>query len=263
MNILLAIPCYNCEKQIPRVIEKMTDEVLHAVREIIIIDNQSTDGTVEAAKQAIKKRGSKKIRLLQNNQNVSLGGSHKVAFLRAIEKKDDAVAILHGDDQANSDELLVLIEQLKTHPEAAAILGARFLPNSRLHGYAKTRIFGNKVFNIVFSFITLRKTVDLGSGLNIFRIDYLADKRFLRFRDTLTFNVDLLLDYYRKKLPLEYVAITWSEDDQISNARNFKIARMIFAQLLRWRFGIRERDYKALQPQESNYASREIFHINI
>jgi hypothetical protein len=89
--------------------------------------------------------------------------------------------------------------------------------------------------NLFFTLLTFKKTKDLGSGLNIFKMTDLADKKYLFFSDSLALNVDLLLDYYRKKTKLKFIPISWSETDQVSNARNFKIGWMILKKLLAWR----------------------------
>ena len=178
-----------------------------------------------------------------------------MAFERALREGIDYVAILHGDDQATPSELNVLIDQAIQHPHAAAILGARFAIGSHLIGYEKLRIWGNYVLNLFFTLLTGRWTVDLGSGLNLFAMKDLQDRRYLGFLDTLTFNIDLLLDYYKKKVPLVWQPITWSETDQVSNAKIFTIGWMILKQLLTWRFGLTEQRIQARIRQARAYVS--------
>jgi len=234
-KVLVAIPAYNCEKQIPRVIAGFNSALLNRLEKVIVIDNGSKDETVTAAKKAVKKLGSDKFEIWKNNKNYSLGGTHKVAFLAGEKFKADYVAILHGDDQARTTELNRLINYAEAHPDAGAILGCRFMKGSKLQGYDWKRKWGNRVINIAYSIVALRPSKDLGSGLNLFRIKDLSDHRYLGFDDTLTFNIDLLLDYFRKKTKIAYIPITWSEEDQVSNARNFNIGSTALKKLLLWR----------------------------
>jgi dolichol-phosphate mannosyltransferase len=236
-KILVAIPAYNCEKQIPRVLAGFTKELLARVEKVVVIDNGSTDNTVRAAQGAAKKLHSPKVEVWQNKGNYNLGGTHKVAFLAGEKMKADYVAILHGDDQAKTPELNLLIDAAIAHPEKGAILGCRFMPGSTLKGYSWQRIWGNRAINLAYSIVALRHSRDLGSGLNLFRLQDLADHRYLGFGDTITFNIDLLLDYFSKKTPLLFVPITWTEEDQVSNARNFKVGSTAIKKLLRWRVG--------------------------
>jgi hypothetical protein len=149
----------------------------------------------------------------------------------------DYVAILHGDDQAKTAELHDLIDAAEKDPSLGAILGTRFMRGSRLIGYDWKRIWGNRAINAAFSIVAMRPSKDLGSGLNLFKLEDLKDHRYLGFGDTITFNIDLLLDYFKKKTRLKFVPITWREEDQVSNARNFTVGKTAIQKLLRWRIG--------------------------
>ncbi|HKU19064.1 MAG TPA: glycosyltransferase family 2 protein [Candidatus Saccharimonadales bacterium] len=235
-KILVAIPAYNCEKQIGRVLAGFDKALLERLEKVVVIDNISTDGTVAAAQKAATALKSTKIEVWQNKANYNLGGSHKVAFLAGEKLGMDYVAILHGDDQAKTQELNRLIDAAVANPDAGAILGCRFMKGSKLVGYNWQRIWGNRAINVAFSIVAMRSSRDLGSGLNLFRLQDLADHRYLGFGDTITFNIDLLLDYFSKKTILKFVPITWTEEDQVSNARNFKVGSTAIKKLLRWRF---------------------------
>lgn len=260
-RILVAIPCYNCAPQIPRVINGFDKKLLDRVEKVMIIDNQSTQPTIAEAAKAIEAlgEGKEKFEIFRNDNNYNLGGSHKVAFLRALEEGYDYVAILHGDDQAKTQELHELIDQAEQHPEVDAILGTRFMIGSRLQGYSLVRILGNVGLNWLFSLITLRSTKDLGSGLNLFKMSTLADKRFLGFINTLTFNIDLLLDYYKKKAKLIWWPISWSETDQVSNAKAIQIGLNALRQLGLWRVGTREKQIQDELKKQASYTSTKKF----
>lgn len=247
-KILVAIPAYNCEKQIGRVLKGFNKKLLERVEKVIVIDNGSTDGTVKAAKEAAKKLASKKVEVWQNKNNYNLGGTHKVALLTGEKMKVDYVAILHGDDQAKTSELNNLIDVAEKQPSIGAILGCRFMKGSTLTGYNWQRIWGNRVINIAFSIVAMRPSRDLGSGLNLFRLTDLKDHNYLGFDDKITFNIDLLLDYFKKKTSLIFVPITWREEDQVSNARNFNVGSTALKKLARWRLNKELR-----HPQPASY----------
>ncbi len=252
IKIVVAIPSYNCEKQISRVIDGFDKHLLKRLKKIIIIDNGSSDNTVNVAKEAVKRLGSSKIEVWQNTNNYNLGGTHKVAFLAGEKMKMDYVAILHGDNQATTIELNRLIDAAIENPEAGAILGTRFMPGSKLIGYDWKRIYGNRVINIFYSIISMRPCKDL--GLNLFKLKELSNHRYLGFSDTITFNIDLLLDYFSKQTKLVFVPITWTEEDQVSNARNFTVGKTAIRKILKWRVGNPE--YKPMP--SDHYISRKV-----
>jgi glycosyltransferase involved in cell wall biosynthesis len=236
-KILLAITCYNCEKQIGRVLKGLTPAILGELEMVLVIDNRSKDSSVEAALAAAARLKSPKVQVVVNDDNYGLGGSHKAAFGYAMSKGMDYVAILHGDNQATTGELKNLIKLIKANPDFGAVLGSRFMLASRLRGYSPLRTWGNRGLNALYTLVSLRATKDLGSGLNVFRLEDLKDKRYLSFSDGFTFNIDLLLDYFHKGSQIRYVPITWSETDQVSNARTFKVGWTALKTLLRWKAG--------------------------
>ncbi len=218
--------------------------MLERVDRVLVIDNGSGDNTIGAAKAAAKKIGSPKIEVWKNKENVNLGGTHKVALLAGERLGMDYVAILHGDNQAKTPELNYLIDAAVANPEAGAILGTRFMKGSKLVGYDWKRIWGNRAINVFYSVVALRSSKDLGSGLNLFRLQDLADRRYLGFADTITFNIDLLLDYFKKKTKLVNIPITWTEEDQVSNARNLTVGKTAIRKVLKWRFN--KAEYKPM-----------------
>ncbi len=239
MNVLVAIPSYNCAPQIGRVLAGLDEKTLSRVSEVIVIDDRGKDDTGAAALAALKDLpiDHSKIKVVRNDVNLGLGGSHKMAFLYGEKMGADYVAILHGDDQAKAPELNLLLDAAEADSELGAVLGSRFMKGSTLKGYAWERIWGNRVFNLMYTVLTGRKTLDLGSGLNLFRLKDLADHRYLGFDDRMTFNFDLLLDYYTKHTRLKFVPITWTEEDQVTNARNVAVGKRAMGQLLKWRLG--------------------------
>lgn len=236
-KVLIAIPSYRCEKQITRVLDEIDDKLAGRVAEIAVIDNGSPDGTVEAALAYKKKGRLKNLHVYRNKDNYNLGGTHKVAFLRAQSLGLTHVLIIHGDNQAKSDEGNLLIDYAEQHPENQTVLGSRFSKGSKLIGYDQKRIWGNRVLNLIYSIVTLRKCSDLGSGLNLFALSDLDQRTYLEFADKLTFNFELLLDLVKRKVKFAYVPITWREEDQVSNARNFNIFGTALKNLFVWRFG--------------------------
>lgn len=236
-KILVAIPAYRCEKQITRVLDEIDEKLAGRVTEIAVIDNGSPDGTVEAV-LAYKKTGRlPNLHVYRNKDNYNLGGTHKVAFLRAQELGLTHVLILHGDNQAKSDEGNLLIDYAEQNEQHQTVLGSRFSKGSKLIGYDQKRIWGNRVLNTIYSVVTLRKCQDLGSGLNLFALADLDQRTYLEFADKLTFNFEMLLDLVKRNVNFAYVPITWREEDQVSNARNWNIFGTALKNLFVWRLG--------------------------
>lgn len=218
-KILLFTPMYNCEKQIIRVMGQMTMEVGKYISEWIILNNRSTDNGEQAVKDYIESHDMPmKVRLLRNDENYGLGGSHKVAFDYAINNGFDYLIVLHGDDQGDIANILPYLKNGE-YQKYDCFLGARFMKGSKLQGYSKFRTFGNIVYNILFTIGCGYKIYDLGSGLNMYKVGILKDKFYVKYKDNLIFNYCMAMGaaYYKHKV--KFFPIIWREDDQVSNVK--------------------------------------------
>jgi glycosyltransferase involved in cell wall biosynthesis len=223
IKILVVIPTFNCANQIARVLQKISSLNIDCIDEINIIDNLSIDNTLSTAAKVIKDLNLKKIKLFQTSQNNNLGGTHKIAFDKAIDEKYDYVAIFHGDDQADFSDLLNLCTSIARSSDKKSYLGSRFSRKSQLIGYSKIRTVGNIGLNLIYSIKNLKLLTDLGSGLNIFFVDSIRQIDYHSFEDSLSFNYELLLSLLKSKEKIAYFPIKWSETDQNSNLGNMVI----------------------------------------
>ena len=230
-KILLFIPMYNCEKQIVRVLAQLTDEVQQYLSEVIIVNNRSTDGGEEAAQKWLSEHPlSIPATLLRNDENYGLGGSHKVAFNYAIQNGFDYVIVLHGDDQGSIENILPYLKT-REYENYDCFLGARFMRGSQLQGYSKFRTFGNRVYDALFSLGTGKAVCDLGSGLNMYKVEVLKSRFWERYKDNLMFNYCMILGSSFRKHKIKYFPILWREDDQVSNVKMMNQAVVVLKML--------------------------------
>ncbi len=223
-GLLLFIPGYNCADQIGRVLAQLTPAVQEVFDEVLVVDNRSVDNTVDVAKDGLRALSHVRTRLLVNDENVGLGGSHKVALQHALKEGYAFCVVLHGDDQAAVSDVLPLLRNGR-HREHDALLGSRFMAGARLEGYSTFRTVGNRFFNVLFSVAARRRVLDLGSGLNVFRVSCFADGSHLRLADDLTFNYYLILLAARRGWNVHFFPITWREEDQRSNVKMLSQSR--------------------------------------
>ncbi len=218
-KILLFIPMYNCQKQITRVLGQLTDEVCSYLSEVIIVNNRSTDEGEQVVQQYLEeKKLPIKASLLRNDANYGLGGSHKVAFDYSIKNGFDYMIVLHGDDQGDISNILPYLKN-KEYEKYDCFLGARFMKGSKLQGYSKFRTFGNRVYDFLFSIGCKYKVYDLGSGLNMYKVEILKDKFYLKYKDNLVFNYCMVMGSSYYKHNVKFFPIVWREDDQVSNVK--------------------------------------------
>ena len=232
-RILLFIPAFNCEKQIIRVLGQLDRDIMKYIEQVIVVNNRSTDATEEVVISFIEKHSDLPVKLLRNRENYGLGGSHKVAFQYAVREGFDYVIVLHGDDQGMISDFIPVLAH-KVYRKHDAVLGARFMRESRLKGYSKFRTFGNFVYDLLFAFVVRKKIYDLGSGLNMYAVESLKSDYYHKFPDNLMFNYAMILasEYYAQDIC--FFPISWREDDQVSNVKMASQALTVLKMLLRY-----------------------------
>lgn len=253
-KILLFIPCYNCAPQIGRVLGQVRGDVARFIDEVLVLDNGSSDGTVDAATAAatdVPVRAA----VARNWENYNLGGSHKAAYAYAAKHGFTHVVTLHGDDQGNLADLLPVLRS-GAHRRFDACMGGRFMKGASLHNYSALRILGNRLFNRIFSIAAGQRVADMGSGLNMLARVAFADARLSRLPDDLHFNPYLLLDLIGGGRSVQFFPISWREEDQVSNVKMASQAVETLRAPLLFTFArheFEERDFRRRQPDRYDF----------
>jgi dolichol-phosphate mannosyltransferase len=225
------VPAYNCEAQIVRVLEKLKNHQ-DFFSKIVVIENCSADSTFEAAKSKASEF-QRPVEVLRNSKNIGLGGSLKRGFEVAIKEKFDDVIVIHGDDQAQFEDMRKALSNGRSAP---IVIGARFHPDSKLIGYSQVRRFGNITLNTITGLMFGQRIFDMIAGLNYFHTDLLLHVPFTQFENDLTFDSNILFWCLRNRISIQFAPITWRDEDQISNARVLAQTKKILLNLVKSRF---------------------------
>lgn len=229
--LLLFIPCFNCRAQIGRVAQQLAQSDIPTIAQIMIVDNQSSDGTPEEAATAFSALRDRSWIVCRNRANYGLGGSHKVAFNYALENGFSHVIVLHGDDQARLTDFAGPVRD-GLHHIYDSVLGARFMRGSSRQGYSAARTLGNVVLNALCGLLTRRWIYDQGSGLNIYKTSYLRSRFYMAFDDSLIFPNMMFFHGIWAKASHAFVPISWREEDQLSNAKAVRQALRVLRLVL-------------------------------
>lgn len=108
MLFTVAIPTYNNEKSILQTIESCLNQVYKNEYEILIVNNASTDKTLEVITNVALY--NLKIKIINNKKTVSLFENHNICLKNS---NGDYILFCHADDELSENALEILEEKIK------------------------------------------------------------------------------------------------------------------------------------------------------
>ena len=190
MKIFIQIPCYNEELQIEnsiKEIKKSLDPNKYNY-EIVIIDDGSTDNTVDIA----RKNGVTKIISLK--RNIGLGFAFNEGRKFAYDHNVDVLINTDADNQYKAEYIEKLIEHLK-NSKTDIVVGVRKF--DEINHFSKTKKFLQKLGSRVVRIVSGQKISDASSGFRAYNKD--AIKR-LRVDSNYSYTLETLIQANEKKL---------------------------------------------------------------
>ncbi len=85
--------------------------------DIIVVDNDSTDGTQEEFRKKYSK--FKNITLIENKKNLGLAEGTNVGIREGLKRKSDYILVMNNDMYVQKDFLDVLVKSMGGHPEVS------------------------------------------------------------------------------------------------------------------------------------------------
>jgi glycosyltransferase involved in cell wall biosynthesis len=165
MKLTIVIPCYNEAKTIVDLVEAVRAAPFPD-KEIIVVDDASTDGTRDRLKAGVEPLVS---RVLYHDVNQGKGAALRTGFAAAT---GDIVIIQDADREYDPSEYPNLIDPI-LRDEADVVYGSRFL-GGRAHRvlYFWHRL-GNGVLTLVSNMFTNVNLTDMETGYKAFRREVL------------------------------------------------------------------------------------------
>lgn len=108
-EVSVVMPVYNMEKYVGEAIDSILNQTFNNF-DFLIIDDRSTDGTLEKIRQYSDKR----IRIIQNNKNMGLPACENIGLR---ESKGKYLVRMDSDDISSPDRIEKLYNFLEAHPE--------------------------------------------------------------------------------------------------------------------------------------------------
>jgi glycosyltransferase involved in cell wall biosynthesis len=178
-KVIVVMPARNAARTLEETVSGIPDGW---VDEIILVDDKSTDTTVEVARRL-------PLHLVWHPHNVGYGGNQKTCYLTALQQNADVVVMLHPDGQYEPSLIPRMVGPI-VRGEADLVLGSRFLTpgGARAGGMPWWKYYANR-------FLTTVENAALGTHLSEMHTGYRAYSRGLLLevpwlRNSLDFSFD-------------------------------------------------------------------------
>ena len=237
MKLSVIIPVYNEEATIDEVIDKVRTVEIPTAKEIIVVDDGSTDSTSE-----ILERRQQDVTFVHFSRiNFGKGAAIRVGLTYVT---GEIVIIQDGDLELDPDEYKLLLKPILAE-EAEVVYGSRFLkPNSNIPRHT---VWANKFLTWFTNLLYGSDLTDMETAYKAFRADVIKriDLKCHRFEFEPEVTARLILAGYRiKEVPISYNPRTAEEGKKI----NWRDGVTAISTLLRYRF-VKPGSKSAANPQ--------------
>jgi glycosyltransferase involved in cell wall biosynthesis len=191
-KIAIYIPAFNAATTLPRVLDRIPQNLVDRVEEIFVVDNHSQDNTYLVAIGYKAMQDVHNLQVVRNPTNVGYGGSQKIAYRRCIEKNYDCVAMLHGDAQYAPELLEGLIDPI-LNGEADMVFGSRMTGDPLKGGMPLHRYLGNRFLTWIQNRLLGTRLSEFHSGYRVFSVAALKQLPFDRLSSDYHFDTEMIV----------------------------------------------------------------------
>lgn len=180
-KVVVVLPAYNAEKTL----EKTVEEISGAVDTCILVDDGSTDRTVELA-------GRLGLQVHVHERNRGYGGNQKTCYAAALQAGADVVVMLHPDYQY-SPLLVVPMASMIAYGVYDMVLGSRILGGGALRGgMPRYKYIANRALTFFQNLALGAKLSEYHTGLRAYSREMLLSLPLEANSDDFVFDNQLL-----------------------------------------------------------------------
>jgi glycosyltransferase involved in cell wall biosynthesis len=196
MKLIIQIPCYNEETTLPDVVRDLPRRIPGVdVVEYLVIDDGSTDATVEKAREL----GVHHIIRVRPNQG--LANAFQVGIDACLERGADIVVNTDGDNQYCGEDIPGLIEPI-LRGEAQIVIGER--PIGTTEHFSPVKKALQRIGSWFVRKLSRTDVRDAPSGFRAFSRDALIRLNLL---NDYTYTIESIIQAGRKRIPIANVRI--------------------------------------------------------
>jgi glycosyltransferase involved in cell wall biosynthesis len=239
-KVAVVMPAYHAEKTLE---QTWRDLPMDSVDDVIVVDDASTDRTVEIARNL-------GLHVLVHPQNRGYGGNQKTCYREALSRGADIVVMVHPDHQYDPAHLPALIAPL-LRDECDAVFGSRMLGGRPLEGgMPKWKYLANLALTALANATFYVFLSEYHSGLRAYSRRYLDTVDIERNSDDFVFDTEIIAQGVHKDLKIQEIPIRtryFPEASQIGFWRSVRYGLGVVGVLVAYKLHVKKiRKYRLL-----------------
>lgn len=197
-KLSVIIPCYNEKNNIENIVRRVLNAPVPN-KEIIVVDDCSTDGTREILENTIQPLVHQ---VIYHEKNAGKGAALRTGFQAAT---GHAVIIQDADEEYDPEEYGKLVTPI-FRGEAEVVYGSRFLSKNESDGYRKNRL-ANLFLTKLSNLFTGQHLTDMETCYKVFKREVIQsiDLKEERFG----FEPEVTAKISKKKIAIREVSISY------------------------------------------------------
>jgi dolichol-phosphate mannosyltransferase len=167
---LICIPTYNEAENIRKLLPKISQQNLNNT-DILIIDDNSPDGTSKLAKQiSSSKKLKNKVFVLDRKSKEGLGKAYVAGFKWALSRKYDYIFSMDADF---SHDPKYLFKMIAKSPNYDVVIGSRYVKGGKIVGWEWFRYVNSYGANFITRLILGLRPKDATAGFKCYNAKFL------------------------------------------------------------------------------------------
>jgi len=181
-KIIVVMPAYNAERTLEATYREIPKDI---VDEILVIDDQSKDRTVDVAKRL-------GLEVFVHEENKGYGANQKTCYKEALKKGADIIIMLHPDYQY-PPKLITAMAALISSGMFDMVLGSRILGGMALKGGMPFyKYISNRILTFVENILLGQKLSEYHTGYRAFSKELLLNLPILENSDDFIFDNQII-----------------------------------------------------------------------
>ena len=197
----IIVPVRNETDSLEDIFNYFTKNLIEEDYEVLIINDFSEDDTLFKAKQLIERNANFKV---FDNKKKGLGGAINLGIANV---SGDFVTIMMSDRSDDIEDLKKYYKLIKSE-NLDAVLGSRFLKDSKVSDYPIQKLILNRIFNFFVSLIFFNKYNDYTNAFKIYKKKVLLEIMPL-ISESFNIFLEIPLKIISRNYKYKIISINW------------------------------------------------------